>query len=82
VVSINLALEEHIIKEMLAYHHINWSAVARMEANKKRIFEQYMKTKDMTDEDANFCENIDWHPVDELPIRKEFIKKINILQKN
>ena len=43
---------------------------------KKDIFERYKKTKDITNEDWEFCEAIDWHPVDELPPKSSHIKEL------
>jgi hypothetical protein len=30
----------------------------------------------LTKEDIVFCDSIDWHPVDELPLRKEYVERI------
>lgn len=43
---------------------------------KKDIFERFMKTREITDEDWEFCEQIDWHPVDELPPRPEHVEEL------
>jgi hypothetical protein len=43
---------------------------------KKDIFERYIKTRELSDEDWMFCERIDWHPVDELPLKEEFVKEL------
>ena len=43
---------------------------------KKRIFERYIKTGELSDEDWMFCERIDWHPVDELPLKESFVKEL------
>jgi hypothetical protein len=39
---------------------------------KRDIFVRYKQTGEITDEDWEFCEKIDWHPVDELPLKEEF----------
>ena len=44
---------------------------------KKLIFEGYVKTGELSDKAWAFCEKIDWHPVDELPLKEEFINKLN-----
>ena len=41
---------------------------------KQDIFNRYKETKEVTDEDWEFCEAIDWHPVDELPPKPEHIE--------
>jgi len=43
---------------------------------KKDIFERYMQTGEVTDEDWEFCEQIDWHPVDELPPKPEHVEEM------
>ncbi|MBI2576041.1 hypothetical protein HYV84_02420 [Candidatus Woesearchaeota archaeon] len=64
-------------KEGLKYFPwINWSEIAREESFKKLIFENYMKAGSITDEEWEFCEKIDWHPVDELPEKEEHRKEM------
>ncbi len=46
------------------------------ELKKKIIFESYLKTGTLSDEEWKFCENADWHPVDELPLKEKFIKQL------
>jgi len=41
---------------------------------KQDISVRYKQTGEVTDEDWEFCEQIDWHPVDELPPKPEHIK--------
>jgi len=48
---------------------------------KRDIFERYKQTREVTDEDWEFCELIDWHPVDELPMKEEYIKKLREIEK-
>ena len=48
---------------------------------KKLIFESYIKTRDLTDEEWQFCDKIDWHPVDELPLKEEYIEKLKRIKK-
>ena len=43
---------------------------------KRDISERYKQTGELTDEDWEFCEKIDWHPVDELPLKESFIKEL------
>tara|TARA_Y100000034_G_scaffold50687_1_gene62425 strand:+ start:1029 stop:1301 length:273 start_codon:yes stop_codon:yes gene_type:complete len=69
--------KEHL-KEVM---WINWSEIGREEILKKLIFENYMKTKKISDKEWEFCEKIDWHPVDELPLKKEFIEKLKRIKK-
>lgn len=75
--SLTLTMDEEMRNQIKAFMWINWSEIAREEAMKKLIFENYIKTGIVDDEEWAFCEKIDWHPVDELPLKKEFIEKIN-----
>ena len=43
---------------------------------KRLIFENYLKTGAVNDEEWEFCQKIDWHPVDELPVKEEFKKEM------
>lgn len=43
---------------------------------KRDILERYKQTGAITDEDWSFCEKIDWHPADELPLREDFVESI------
>ncbi len=74
--SITLSVSEELKNELKKLQWVNWSEVAREEATKKLIFENYLKLGEVTDEEWNFCEKIDWHPVDELPIKEEYKKEI------
>ena len=48
---------------------------------KQDISERYAKTRKITDEDWEFCEKIDWHPVDELPLKESFKKELEKARK-
>ncbi|MFH1445163.1 MAG: hypothetical protein ABIF08_01640 [Nanoarchaeota archaeon] len=48
---------------------------------KKLIFENYIKTGKLSNEEWAFCEKIDWHPVDELPLKEEYVKKLEAIKK-
>ena len=49
---------------------------ALIEILKQDIFKRYKETGEVTDEDWEFCDKIDWHPVDELPLKPEHIEKL------
>jgi len=74
--SLTMPISEEFKEEIKQFLWVNWSEVAREEAIKKIIFENYIKTGDITDEEWEFCEKIDWHPVDELPLKEEFKKEM------
>ena len=79
--SITLSISDEIKNQLKQLPWINWSEIAREETMKKLIFEHYMKIGTITDEQWEFCEKIDWHPVDELPLKKDFLKKLESVRK-
>tara|TARA_Y100000310_G_C20680009_1_gene815345 strand:+ start:2259 stop:2555 length:297 start_codon:yes stop_codon:yes gene_type:complete len=81
MVSITVSLEPKLREGLKKFNWINWSEVGREEILKKEIFERYIENRKLTDRDWNFCEKIDWHPVDELPLKESFIKKLKNIRK-
>ena len=78
---ITIPLKESFKIELSLFPWVNWSEVGREESLKKEIIDQYIKTGNVSNKDKKFCEQIDWHPVDELPLKKEFIKQLNKTRK-
>ena len=74
--SLTLPVSDEFKNQLKKFIWVNWSEIARGETMKKLIFENYIKNGSITDEEWEFCEKIDWHPVDELPLKEEFIKKM------
>ena len=79
--SLTLSVSDEFKNQLKYFLWVNWSEIAREETIKKLIFENYIKTGNLTDEGWKFCEKIDWHPVDELPLKEEFIKKLNEIKR-
>lgn len=79
--SITLSVSEELKRELKSLPWVNWSEIAREETMKKLIFENYIKKGEISDKDWEFCEKIDWHPVDELPSREDFIDKLKRIKK-
>jgi hypothetical protein len=79
--SVSLPLSSSLKDELKLFPWINWSELAREEAMKKVIFEKYMRTRMLSEEEIRYCEEIDWHPVDELPFKKSFIKELEKARK-
>ena len=79
--SLTLSVSDEFKNQLKEFLWVNWSEIAREEAMKKLIFENYIKIGSITDEEWEFCGKINWHPVDELPLKEEFIKKINRIKK-
>ena len=74
--SLTLSVSDEFKNQLKTFMWVNWSEIAREETMKKLIFENYIKTGSITDEEWEFCERIDWHPVDELPLKEEFKKEM------
>ena len=74
--SLTLSVSDEFKNQLKEFLWVNWSEIAREEAMKKLIFENYIKTGSISDEEWEFCEKIDWHPVDELPLKEEFKKEM------
>jgi len=79
--SITLSVTDDFKNDLKNLSWVNWSEIAREETLKKLIFENYIKTRKLSDEEWEFCDKIDWHPVDELPLKEEFIKKLKKREK-
>lgn len=79
--SIIVSMEDELKARLDRFKWVNWSEVAREMSLKKEIFETYIKTGTVSDEDWEFCERMDWHPVDWLPLREEFIKELEAAKK-
>ena len=79
--SLTLSISDEFKDKLKEFLWVNWSEIAREEAMKKLIFENYIKIGSITDEEWEFCEKIDWHPVDELPLKEDFIKKMDKIKK-
>ncbi|MFH0752439.1 MAG: hypothetical protein V1914_02460 [archaeon] len=74
--SVTLTISDETKEELNSFAWVIWSEVAGEEFRKKEIFEEYLKTGKLSDEDWKFCEKVDWHPVDELPLKEKFIKEL------
>ena len=74
--TLTLSLPESIKSFLLSFPWVNWSELSREEVYKKLIFEGYIKTGEITDEQWKFCEKINWHPVDEFPLKEEFKQEL------
>jgi hypothetical protein len=81
MVSLTFSLDEKSFARMSRFSWVNWSEVARVETTKREIFERYIRKGELTDEDWKFCEAHDWHPVDRLPLKKEFVAKLKAVKR-
>ena len=74
--SLTLSVTESMKNELKSFLWVNWSEIAREETVKKLVFENYLKTGSLSDDELAFCDKMDWHPVDELPLKEEFRKEM------
>lgn len=81
MVSITFPIEDRLFSCLESFSWVNWSEVVREKLNKKRIFEEFIKTGKLSDKDQEFCDSIDWYPVDELPLKEEFVKELKEARK-
>ena len=79
--SLTLSISEEFKNQLKNLSWVNWSEIAREESLKKLIFENYLKTGSITDDEWAFCDKMDWHPVDELPLKEEYKKKLEARKK-
>ena len=77
MVSVTLSVSEEFKNQIKEFPWVNWSELSREEFLQKTIFEKYMKKEKISEAEWEFCDKIDWHPVDELPLRPEFVKELN-----
>ncbi|MDO8516654.1 MAG: hypothetical protein Q7S33_00870 [Nanoarchaeota archaeon] len=74
--SLTLSVSDEFKNKLKSFLWVNWSEIAREETMKKLIFENYVKTGIITDEEWEFCDKMNWHPVDELPLKDDFKKEL------
>jgi len=79
--SVTLSVTDQFKEQLKHFQWVNWSEIAKEETRKKLIFEKYLETGEVSDEDWKFCDKIDWHPVDELPLKEEFVQKLKRVKK-
>ncbi len=78
---ITVSVEKSFKERLERFPWVNWSQIGREELLKRYIFDKYMKTGKLTKDEEKFCETIDWHPVDELPLKEYFVKKLKKIER-
>jgi|SRR3990167_4126030 len=79
--SLTLSLSDEMKEDIKNFMWVNWSEIAREEVLKKLIFDNYIKTGEINDGEWEFCEKIDWHPVDDLPLKQQFKRELESRKK-
>ena len=78
---ITINADESLKLDINSVKGINWSEFMQDDVIKKVIFEKFLKTHKLSAQDQLFCDSIDWHPVDELPLKESFVKKLEQIEK-
>ncbi len=79
--TITVPVPDDLYTRMEYFSWVKWSEVARASLRKREIFEKYLRSGELSDEDAEFCDKMDWHPVDELPLRDDYVQRLEDLKK-
>ncbi|MFA0823695.1 MAG: hypothetical protein ACC612_12520 [Methanomethylovorans sp.] len=74
--TLTIPIDDELYDQVQKFSWVRWSKVVQDGIRKRRILETYIREKSISEDDAAFCETIDWHPVDELSIRQEVIDKL------
>jgi hypothetical protein len=74
--TITIPIEDEFYQKIQVLSWVRWSRVVQEGIRKRKIFETYIRNNTISKSDASFCESIDWHPVDELPVKEEVVDKI------
>ena len=81
MVSINFSLEDNILVKLTKFPWVNWSEASREELLKKRIFEKFIKNKELSKKEEEFCEKINWDPLDEMEVREKYIEELKKIER-
>ena len=52
--SVTLSITDQFKEQLKHFQWVNWSEIAKEETRKKLIFEKYLKTREVSDEDWKF----------------------------
>lgn len=74
--NLTIQLGQELKQKTIHFAWINWSELSKEGLLKKRIFERFLQTGTLSDKDQEFCDSIDWYPVDELPLKESFVKEL------
>lgn len=78
---ITVPLDIEFKERMHNFLWVNWSELGRESMLKRCIFDRFIKTGTLSDEDQEFCDSIDWYPVDWLTLRKEYVEELKRIEK-
>jgi len=56
-------------------------AKAVVKLMKQDILARFLKVKQLSEEDQEFCDKIDWFPIDEMELKEEYVSKLKEIEK-
>ena len=81
--NITLSIADALKHQMALYDEVRWSEVAKKaivqklyEMRKVEILQKYLNHVPFSADDLKWMDQNDWHPVDERPMRKEFVHEV------
>jgi hypothetical protein len=86
--NITLSIPERLRAEMGKHSEIRWSEVARnailekiVQLRKLEILRKYVDKEHISEEEWAWMDENDWHPVDEMPMKKPFVAGLKASRK-
>ena len=76
MVSFIVPLNNELKNRLETFPWVNWSEVVRESLMQKEIFEGFIRTGKLSNDDHVFCKRMDWHPTDWLPLRDSFVSEL------
>ncbi|MBI2529750.1 MAG: hypothetical protein HYW05_01230 [Candidatus Diapherotrites archaeon] len=80
--NITLSVSGELETLVKSHRQIKWTEIAREAIRKEakrmkklEILQKYMERKPITEEEWDWMDEIDWHPVDEMNYKPEFVKE-------
>ncbi|MFH0836795.1 MAG: hypothetical protein V1870_01575 [Candidatus Aenigmatarchaeota archaeon] len=87
--NITLSVSGELEKMIKEHPEIKWTELARQgmiseieRFQKTNILKKMIEREPFTNQDIEWMDKNDWHPVDEMELKPEFIKKVEQRSKN
>lgn len=81
--NLTLSIADALKHQMALYDEVRWSEVAKKaivhklyEMRKLDLLRKYIDKEPFGADDLRWMDEHDWHPVDERPMRKEFVREV------
>ena len=86
--NLTLSMPADVSEQMKSYSEIKWSEIARsailekiIHLRKLELLRKYVDKEPFSDSDLRWMDENDWHPVDERPMKPEYIKSLKAAMK-